>query len=277
MVEAVPSNGRALERANAGDCNGPPAGPSTILLLGTSNLRYADTGPGTSVADMLEAGLAGCGEGGTWTCEVRPCFYGPRMAEIADKHCTDVEPRVVYLRLVGNLFLDRAPIAVVRRRWPRFYPAARRVADRLKRISGGHKLNTPRGALYRLPRWLMAAVIGAETEVNPEDALRWTRETLAKLARREDAHVVCGFSVHVGDESRDDAAYMARLEGFKDALRAACESHHIPLFDREVEMERAGIFDRRAMDEAYAGLSTRRFEAHRLAEVIVRETSHERE
>jgi hypothetical protein len=206
-----------------------------------------------------------------WHCLVRPIFYGPRMAELAGRHCADLQPKVVYLSLLGNAFTDPVPIAAIRRRWPSFYPRARQLAELLKSAAGGHSIGGPRGAVYRLPRWLAARVAGAEPEVDLADAVRWSTETLSVLARYEDAQIICGFSSFTPPKNRFAKRVEAARNDFRRQLRGVCEAHHIAFFDRPVELAKAGLPDVRALDEAYAGLGTRRFEAEQLAGIISRE------
>ncbi len=242
----------------------------TVLLLGASHLTYTDTDTSATIPALVEADLASRLPDVSWRCEVRPLFFGPRMPELAERHARDLRPLAVVLSLVQDPFSDDVPIAVIRRRWPRFYPRARKLAERLKTIAGGPGIQSPRGWVYRAPRRLLAALVGAEPEVDVEDAVRFTTATIDSLLRLEEPVVVCGFSFtpHSPAGTRK-AVYDQRLALFRQRLRAYCEPRHVAVYDRNEALRSRGLQYESGRDRRYASIQTRRAQALEIADIVI--------
>ena len=108
------------------------AAVQTVLLLGSSRMGYVEGDASGALTELLELELRDRSPSVTWRVEARPLFYGPRMAEIAARHWEATRADFVVVDLGSNPFAEDVPIARIRRRWPRLYPLARRVAERLK-------------------------------------------------------------------------------------------------------------------------------------------------
>ncbi len=238
-----------------------------ILLLGPSSLAYTDTDDSDAIPALLQAELRQRLPGFEWRCEVRSWLYTPRSPEIAQRHVDAFRPDVVVLSLVTTPFWTNNPIAVIRRRWPRLYPYARRIAERLKRMARGGHIASPRGWLFRFPRLLLVWAIGAEPEVDYQEATDATTATLDALARNEDLQVICGFSRFLPGK-RTPPVSLQRIAFFTERVLGRCRSHHFAAYDRAEALATAGKAEGHARDLDYADLQTRRFEAGLMADLI---------
>jgi len=241
----------------------------TVLLLGASNLIYTEGAPTATAGAMVERELSAHASA-PLRAEVRPLFLGPRMAELAGRYVDQTKPVAVVLTLVSDSFALDVPMAVIRRRWPRLYPLARALADRLKKAARGGVVARPRSWIYRLPRWAVIKVIGAEPDVPLDVAVDSVKETIDELVRREDLVVICGLSFHEplrggGEAIRDQS----RVAAFSSVVDDYCRARHVRLYDRRVEARRAGLANLRAPDLDYADLPTRTLEARLIAEWVV--------
>jgi hypothetical protein len=214
--------------------------------------------------------------GSVWRCQTRPLFYGRRMADLAERHAREVKPSAVVVNLGATPFARDVPIARIRRRWPRLYPYARSAAERLKGLAGGGRVGGPGGWPYRLPRWLVEVLIGAEPEVQVEEAMACTTEALDALVRSEETAVVCGFGfMPFPVEGKQAATFRARADLFRSTVQRYCAERHVASYDRLEELTRAGRQSGRSFDADYADQQTREFEAMLIADRIARSLTTE--
>ncbi len=246
----------------------------TILLLGPSNLAYSEGDAEASILAMVPRELeAATGE--RWRCEARFVTYGRRMAEFAERHAREVRPDVIVLNLIQAPFLLDMPLAVVRRRWPRIYPRARALAERLRAAAGGRDVRTARGWLYRLPRQLLLLAVGGEPEIAVEDAIGCSTETLDRLLRMEECALVCGFYM-LPERATGRAAnlYEQRVGLFRTRVGDYCREHHIQIYDLETELNRhSRTYDYSTADRLYPDLPTRRFQTDLVVDYVTRAMS----
>jgi len=192
------------------------------------------------------------------------------MGEMAGRYIDHSRPAAVVLTLVSDSFARDVPIAVVRRRWPRLYPVARSLADRLKKGAGGGFVQRPRGWIYRLPRWVVIQLIGAEPEIPLDAAVDSAKDALDELVRREDVLVICGFSFHAPMPGGRGAKSRQRgVDAFTAAIDDHCRARHVRVYDRRFETRRAGLPNGRSIDMDYADLPTRTYEASLIADLVV--------
>jgi hypothetical protein len=219
---------------------------------------------------LLQRRLTEAAPGQAWRCVTRPLHFGARMAEMAVRHVEATMPEAVVISLVESPFTWRNPMGRIRRRWPRFYPYARRIADRLKGAAGGGNVNSVRGLVFRAPRRLLCWVVGAEPEVDVEDAVAATIATLEALARREELCVVMGMTrFPASRQGRRAAAHQAIVSRFQAPIREACLRQHVAFYDRVEEAERAGFVIGYGNDRDYANLESRSFEAGLMASRVL--------
>jgi hypothetical protein len=245
------------------------ANAHTVLLLGASNLLYTETDASSTLTALLEAELNGVLADQAWHSEARPLFFGPRMGEMASIYVKTDKPTAVVVNLGEMPFSRDVPIARIKRRWPRLYPLARRLAERSKALAGGNRVRGPRGWLFRFPRWVAIKLIGAEPEIALEDAVTWTLDALDSLVRSEDVIVVCGLSFMPGPtHGAERQVYWRRANSFKSRISGYCQDHHVPIYDRLQELAHAGRQTAFSVDADYGNLATRRFEAGLIRERI---------
>jgi hypothetical protein len=246
--------------------------PHRVLVLGPSQVSYAyhESQETTTVGALLERALVERAPATQWRCESRALFYGPRMAERAAALVRELQPDAVFLTLSANPFLRDIPMARIRRRWPRLYPAARRIAERLKRLAGGGQVSSPKGWVFRFPQWLLLIVVGGEPEVAVDAARAFTLETLQALTRQEDLPVVCRLpgAITAVKSSREKEKYRERMNSFLGPVRDYCGQHGVFCWDLWAELSRAGRDVGISPDGEYTDLPTRRFEADSVAEML---------
>ena len=194
------------------------------------------------------------------------------MAEVAERQARAVKPAAVILSLVHSPFAADVPMAVIRRKWPRLYPYARSVAERLKAFAGGAEVPTPAGWPYRFTRWSVGRLVGREPEVPVEDAIRYTTEAIDSLLRLEDFALTCGFFMRIhGVTGKDLDAQRRRIAAFKAEVSRYCEQRHVDVFDRDEAFARANeTHQASGRDAAYGALRTRELTAALLSERILR-------
>jgi hypothetical protein len=242
-----------------------------VLFLGASNLTFSDTGPDETIPALAEKQLRVLAPDEEWRCEVRSLTYGPRMAEIAERHTRAVQAAAVVVSLVHSPFAADVPIAVIRRRWPRLYPYARSVAERLKALAGGAEVSSLPGWPYGFTRWCVARVVGQEPEVGVDDAIRYTTETLDSLLRFEDLALIPGFFMRVhGVSGKAAAVQRQRIQTFKSRVGHYCEQRHVDVFDRDLAIAGVGqAHGASNKDAAYGDRTTRQLTANLIAERVL--------
>ncbi len=241
----------------------------TVLLLGSSNVSFTDTETDTSLTTLVRSQLEERIPDIDWRCEGRPIHYGRRMAEMAERHTKAIRPAAVILSLVQAPFAANVPIAVIRRRWPRLYPVARFIAERLRLAAGGVQVNSIRGLLFQAPRWLLVRLIGAEPEVPLEDAIRYTKDALDALVRIEEPLVFCGMGfTPSAPPNTPRRIYEYRLSTFRREVLQHCRLRHVETYDRNSAAAAAGRKLARSFDERYADLQTRSFQAQLIADLV---------
>ena len=246
-----------------------PRAERSVLLLGSSRLNYVEGDPSGSLTALLSAALGERAVSVTWRVEGRPLFYGPRMPEVARRHWETTRADFVVVDLGSNAFADDVPIARIRRRWPRLYPFARRMAERFKVMAGGGQVASPRGWLFRFPRWLVLRLVGAEPEVEMEAATAATLATLDQLLRLEDPVVICSFGFMPEPSGpRARAVYRSRVQPFTRRVLEYCREHHVAVYDRLEALAEAGRPAGRSVDRNYVDRATREFDAAKLAEMV---------
>lgn len=242
----------------------PDLEPQTVLLLGASNLTYSEDGRSLTLVALIEDEIGKRLPASNWRCEARPLFYGPRMVDAAEAQTKRIKPAAVVVSLLAWSFATGTPMGRIRARWPALYPSARAIADRLKKAAGGTDVKTPRGWIFKAPRWLVLQLVGSEPEVDVNDAVRSSIETLDALVRLEGPLVICAISLFVTKTKRGEAeAVRRRLELFKTSLEDHCRLRHIALYDRTDQSH-----NRSPADADYAGLETRRYEASLIAGLL---------
>ncbi len=181
-----------------------------------------------------------------------------------------MQAAAVVLSLVHSPFAADVPIAVIRRRWPRLYPYARSVAERLKAFAGGAEVPSLPGWPYRFTRWCVARVVGQEPEVGVDDAIRYTTETLDSLLRFEDLALIPGFFMRVRVSGKAATVQRQRVQTFKTRVGQYCEQRHVDVFDCDLAIAGVGqAHGASGKDAAYGDCRTRQLTANLIAERVL--------
>jgi hypothetical protein len=245
----------------------------TLLILGTSNLTYAEASPSDSLLSMVEERLAASGSQ-AWQIVLEPLQPGRSMAERAAECTRRHEPDAVLLHLAAAPFAFEFVTNRVRRRWPRAYSGALRLSQTLKTLAGGletNKRRSPRRLVYLGPEWLALRLIGGEVSIPVEHAIENTRAALEALARFEDIDVLCRLPVGQQPAPRARTQRMeARLRLYNSAVAATCRLHNIAVVDVLARFTEAGRRITYARDGIHCDLRMREYEAGILASEIER-------
>lgn len=243
-----------------------------VLLLGSSGMVFTDTGPSGMLPNLLREELAGREPRIRWECEAAEVPPGRDMqARVAAAIDRDDVVAVV-LAISASYFAYDYVVARVRRRWPRLYPLARRLAGEVKLASGGGFAggSSVRGALFNGPRYLASRVLGAEPYMRLDHVIPNTIASLDTIARRQGIVAVCKLpSMNQGLAEAEAARYRPRVDQFDREVGAACQDLGVFVYDLQAAMAEAGLMEVRVDDGLHADLATRRWDAGFLAGVIV--------
>lgn len=209
-----------------------PGGTRLVLVLGSSRVTYADSGAPDLAALVADAMQRGTGVG--WRCASELLFPTASMAERAGRLVARHDPDAVVLDLPGFAYMYQSVVTRIRKRWPRLYPGANALMSRLQALSGGGNDggDSLRGWIFRAPRRLALTVLGAESEISPEEAIAYFTATLETLLRREDLTIICRLPTNTWQMPRairEEAE--RRLVVVRRAVTDYCDQHHIPYYD----------------------------------------------
>jgi hypothetical protein len=184
-------------------------------------------------------------------------------------------PDVVVLRPTGLAFMHDDVASRVKQRWPRYYRLCLRLARFADDISGRKAATgTPRRRLlFDLPRWLAAKVIGVAPPVSPEDAARFTTETLDALLSNEHLTLLCRISVGNVDSNAPPGDFERRVETYARTVREQCQSRYVPFADNRERFELSARAYAYAPDRTHPALRLRSIEAEAIAQDILTVTS----
>lgn len=238
-----------------------------VALLGPSMIFFSENGEASTMLGLQQAALAGAAPQVRWRCEGRILFPGESMARRAEALVEATKPAAVVLVLSAFQFAHESVSLRIRERWPRLYPAARYLMEKVRGLAGGgfEGSRSPRGWLFRLPRQLALWLIGGASDITPEAFLAYSKEALVALSRHEDLIVICRMPVFYWPLSpSQEARAKLKLARVKAELAQHCASGHIPTYDL-VDEARGRVELVPAADGVHFSEITRRFEADVIA------------
>jgi hypothetical protein len=247
-----------------------------VLILGPSNVHFAEPGEeATTTFNLLRNQLARSAP--SLDCEVATGFltYGERMAERAVELIEREQADVTFIQVGTSRLEDTYVVYMIRKRWPSMYPRAMRFAIWLKELSGGgtHGGEGPRGLLFRVPRAIARAIIGAETGYPIDDAIKYTAETVDAVARFEDRSV----AIHLMPTTRKSPSRQNRemVARFSQEVRQQCANRRVDFLARADycrELGRGPYFTRQGI---YPSLEQRQVDAEAMTAYMLKSLGRE--
>jgi hypothetical protein len=243
-----------------------------LLLFGTSNVVFTETGPEDTLPGLTERELKRLAPQHDWTCI--PAHLPPSrdMAERAMEHVDTHRPDAAYLCLSASYFVYEQVSDRIRRRWPRVYKVIGGASDGVKEAAGGEFDGSAgvRGLLFRGPRWLAERAIGVEPLVRPEHATANMKRTVAMLAEKTGVPVIFRWSfLSPRPASRNPIKYRRVLDEFNAAIVEECERHGFGHYDLIERMTAAGRAPTQVADGVHQDIASRAFEASVVADLFL--------
>jgi hypothetical protein len=143
----------------------------------------------------------------------------------------------------------------------------------MKRWAGGgfEGSRSPRGWIFRGPRWLTARLLGMDTHMKVEHAIENTSAALAYLVKREDLLTILKLpTISTELAGARLVACRARLEKYHSAMRAKCHEHHVPCYELREAYGEEGRTLAKGRDGTHWPLDTRKWEAAYLADLVLK-------
>jgi hypothetical protein len=243
-----------------------------VLLLGSSGLTHTDSGPSGAPSALLAAELKHRAPGVEWVCDAATVAPTRNMADRVAAVVERERPDVVLLAPAGTYFTYDYVVVRLRRIAPRLYDRALWLSRRMKRWAGGgfEGSKSPRGWIFRLPRWLGARLLGMEPHMKVEHAIENTSEALGYLVKQEDVVTLFKLPTISTELSGKRAAEAGlRLNQFHSAMESRCRAHHVPCYELREAYGTEGANLAKGRDGAHWPLEIRKWEAGYLAGLIL--------
>jgi hypothetical protein len=239
------------------------------LLLGPSNLGFSETGEDGTTPNLIRDYLRQHGPRFEHELTTAALQVGQRMAPVAVRAVERDDPQAVVIQVGTYAFDEDRVVFAVRRRWPRAFPVALAIADRMRLLSGGGPDggNGLRGLAFKLPRSLATRLIGAEPRIPLAEVIQWTTEMIDALAKFEDKAIT--LQVLTNLRSPPLPVVVERVDNFVRALRLHGERRRIPVICRTEYCAEWGVTSEPAPHGVHGGLRTRQADARAAAGFIL--------
>lgn len=243
-----------------------------VLLIGSSGVTFSESGPADTLAGLLERELTRRAPEAEWECL---CFEASPTRNMADVVSATVEREagdVVLLAPASSYFTYEYVVVRLRRISPRLYARTVAWTTWLKRMAGGglEGSASPRGWLFRAPRWVGARVLGMEPRMKVEYAIENTTAALRWLVKQESVVTLVKLPTTSFELAGPRASvYLGRLNQFNDALHATCREHHVPCYELREAIGEAGAEARKGSDGSHWPIEVRRWDAGYLAGLVI--------
>jgi len=240
------------------------------LILGRSNLDFTEPGAeDASSPTLLKSYLASRAPGFEHELVTASLYFGDRMASRAAELIEREHPDAAFVQIGTNSIEEEFVVWAIQARWPRLYPLALTIAQRLKSAAAGgaEGANGLRGQLFRVPRALARRLLGAEPGNDLHEALRCTKETVDALARFEDRGAAVQLMPTV--RTRPLRSAQERLDFFTRELREHCQRRRVTLLSRFDYCREMGIVPQPSGYGIYPGRVTREADVRAMAAFIL--------
>jgi hypothetical protein len=252
---------------------------SSVLILGHSSMTFAEFPDGQSLLDRTAAELARLRPDVAWRCESELLYISSGMAGYVLRRIDGKIPDIAVMRVAEMHFLHDYVVYRIRRRWPAMYRTAIRVSETLVNLAGGGPSGTPsmRGWIFRVPRWIGAKLIGVAPEVEVDDAVAYTTQTLGVLLRKESTHVVLVSSSNSMTPNIPASEAERRRSYYMGEIRRYCREHTVLVLDPGAVAAGLDTRIRLGPDRWHEDIEGRDLQARMYAQAIVQALEGRRE
>ncbi len=240
------------------------------ILFGASNLAHTEPGEDATTAALLRTAITAGAPGLEHEVIPSQLQLGDRMAErvrtLVEREAADA----VFVQ-IGTYSMEQDFIVyAIRRRWPRLFPVAMKLAVRLNQLSGlGVDGGTGlRGSIYRVPRALVSQIIGGEPRLPIESVVAWGKETIDVLARFEDKVTALNLVPSIW-QTRQLPTAAQRIALIDGALRRHCAERRVPFLSRPDYVREMGVVTAPSPGSIYPGRATREADARAMARLVL--------
>jgi hypothetical protein len=245
-----------------------------VLLLGSSRVTHRDPATGLTLPATLCSRLADLAPALHWRCSGQLLFVGPSMADRARALVLSEEPDALVLDLPSLSYIYQSVLLRVRNRWPPLYSVSKRLARRFRRLGGGgaNASQSWRGSVFRLPQVFAVRLLGADSELSPEQALVYMTDMLDALTKFEDLSIVCRLPTAawpIPGPLRGEA--MRRLDFVRARIAEYCDRRRVPYYDLLEGLRQEAITFGLSRDGLHKDGRTTEIEADLIAREVVNE------
>jgi hypothetical protein len=244
----------------------------TVLVFGASNVLYSDAGPENSLFALIEKELRSHARDVEWKLVAAEIPPARNMAERTLAAVHEHGATAAYYMPSSTYFAYDFVIARVRRRYPWAAGLVSTLGGGIKGAAGGEFEGAAgaRGLLFRLPRRVADALIGAEPHIRTEHAIENTVTTMRRLAAIEGFYLVAREPfTRIRTSPKKLEKYLERIARYRAALRDACDTAGFACYSLPDYMARHGLEPLYVADQVHMTLETRRFEARAAAEHLL--------
>jgi len=267
----------------------------SVQIFGPSTLNLSDQGPEGSLIGLAKKALADARPDIDWTCEGTTLHISPGMAGRLRRALADKRPDVVVLRVPQNQFMGEYVVYRIRELWPGLYDRSLALSHWVVQLAGGGQLGdgsvnegafpshwvvqlagggqagapTPRGWLFRIPRWVACRIIGTAPAVSVEAAVDLVKQTIDAVLRFEDVHLVYLMSTPTVQPNILAAAAAKKREHFVRGVGGYCDQHQVPWLDPMTAYGASGRTRAAAVDGWHSTSDDREFDGWILAQSIL--------
>jgi hypothetical protein len=241
-----------------------------LLVLGSSGVEHPADRPELSLPNLVLERLQAAQPERLWELEtglLYPTTSMPaRAAALIEKHRPEAA-----LFICSAVFAEETVVFSIRKRWPRLYRPATRLAALFEGPAGepGSAGSSMRSALYSRGRRIAAAVAGKAPMVTLEEAVTSTAATLRELAAHQGVALACRLTCGSARDDTQRSEVRRRIDEFNRLVAAECRELGIGVIDLVGEMAAAGLEYTLEADKVHGDLAARTFCADRAAALLV--------
>jgi hypothetical protein len=245
-------------------------GRRKLLVLGSSGVEYPSDRPELSLPNLLIERLQAAQPDVTWEVATGLLYPTQSMASRAVALLEQHRPDAVFF-ICSAVYAEETVVFSVRRRWPRLYRPATRLATLFEGPFGepGGSKGGLRSKLYGAGRNVAVAVAGKAPMVTMEEAIASTAATLQELAVRTDMPLACRLTCGSFRDQSQTAETRRRVTAFNKRIAEECRRLGIGVVDLVGEMATAGLEYTFEPDMVHGDLAARRFCADRAAALLL--------
>jgi hypothetical protein len=245
-------------------------GRRKLLVLGSSGVEYPSDRPELSLPSLLIERLQTAQPDVAWEVATGLLYptqtMAPRAVALLEQH----RPDAVFF-ICSAVYAEETVVFSVRKRWPRLYRPAARLATLFEGPLGepGGGEGGLRSMLYGAGRSVAVAVAGKAPMVTMEEAIASTGAALKRLAARTNVPLACRLTCGSFRDQSQTAETRRRVAAFNERIADECRCLGIGVVDLVGEMAAAGLEYTFEPDMVHGDLAARRFCADRAAALLL--------